>query len=123
MYQNLTNPFENPPAACTNCHGDMSNGTLFGMTLFNDVQHTPEQTGGFSEDDLTNAFVNGTIPDGGYYSEAIIPYCFWHKAHTWRDISTPEGQKGMRAYLRSLVPQEQLGCFELFNAGSCADGG
>jgi hypothetical protein len=37
------NPFENPPAACTNCHGTMSNGTILGMSLFMDVQHTPEQ--------------------------------------------------------------------------------
>jgi len=123
MFANLSNPFENPPAACTNCHGAMSNGMLFGMTLFSDVQHTPEQTGGFSEDDLTNAFVNGTIPDGGYFNDTIIQYCFWHKFHTWRDINTTEGQTGMRAYLRSLTPQEQVGCFELFNAQKCADGG
>ena len=123
MFANLTNPFENPPAACTNCHGSMSNGMLFGMTLFSDVQHTPEQTGGFSEDDLTNAFINGTIPDGGYFNDTIIQYCFWHKFHTWRDINTTEGQTGMRAYLRSLTPQEQVGCFELFNSQKCADGG
>jgi hypothetical protein len=124
MAMNVTNPFENPPAACTNCHGTMSNGMLFGMTLFMDVQHTPEQTGGFSEDDLTNVFVHGTIPPGGYFDNSIVDYCIWHQLHTWTDIDTPDKQAGMRAYLRSLTPQEQVGCLELFNGSSmCSDGG
>jgi hypothetical protein len=119
------NPFENPPAACTNCHGTMSNGRILGMTVFMDVQHTPEQTGGFSETDLTNVFVNGTVPPSGYFDNTIIDYCTWHNFHTWMDIATPEKQKGMAAYLRSLTPMEQVGCFELFTAGSpmCSDGG
>jgi hypothetical protein len=51
----LTNPFECvPPPACTNCHGPVGNGTLFGKTLFTDVAHTPEQTGGFSDTELVN---------------------------------------------------------------------
>jgi hypothetical protein len=125
MAMNFSNPFLNPPAACTNCHGTMSNGMLFGMTVFMDVQHTPEQTGGFSEDELTNVFVNGTVPPGGYFDSTIISYCLWHGYHTWTDIDTPEKQKGMRAYLRSLTPMEQVGCFELFSSGSpmCSDGG
>ena len=102
--------------ACTNCHGATSSGKLFGMTLFSDIGHTPEQTGGFSEDDLTNAFYNATIPDGGTFDQHIVPYCVWHQIHLWRDIDTPEKQAGMRAYLRSLTPQEQAGCFELFKA-------
>jgi hypothetical protein len=117
------NPFENPPAACTNCHGDMSNGKLFGMTLFSDVQHTPEQTGGFSDDQLINVFVNGTVPPGGYFNTTLLPYCDWHQFHTWRDISTPAEQTGMLSYLRSLTPQEQVGCLELFDLMMCADGG
>ncbi len=116
----FTNPFEDPPAACTNCHGAGSNGKLFGMTLFSDVSHTPEQTGGFSEDELTNAVVNGTIPEGGYFDNSIICYPVWHQVHHWWDIATTAEQTGIRAYLRSLAPQEQFGCFDLFN--SC-DGG
>jgi hypothetical protein len=123
MFANLTNPFENPPAQCTNCHGANSNGMLFGMTIYSDVEHTPEQTGGFSDPDLINVFVNGTIPDGGYFDNTITPYCIWHKWHTWRDINTDAGQTGMLSYLRALTPMEQLGCFELFNAKMCADGG
>jgi len=119
----FSNPFEKPPAACTNRHGSMSNGTLFGSPVFSDVMHTPEQTGGFSPTDLTNVFTTGTIPDGGYFDNAISPYCVWHMFHTWHDISTPEQQTGMRCYLRALPPLEQTGCFELFNQKNCSDGG
>lgn len=121
----FVNPFGNTTPACTNCHGAGSNGKLFGMTLFMDIAHTPEQTGGFSEDQLTNVFVNGTIPEGGTFDNTITQYCIWHEAHLWTDIDTPEKQAGMRAYLRSLPPQEQTGCFELFNSNACAnaDGG
>ncbi len=119
----FANPFMGETPACTNCHGPESNGKLFGMTLFKDIAHTPEQTGGFSEDVLTNVFVNGVIPDGGTYDPSITPYCIWHLAHQWQDIDTPAKQEGMRAYLRSLPPQEQTGCFELFSQKACADGG
>jgi hypothetical protein len=120
------NVFMNETPACTNCHGVGSSGQLFGMSLFNDVAHTPEQTGGFSEDELTNVFYNAIIPDGGTFDNNIIPYCAWQAYHKWQDIDTPGKQAGMRAYLRSLTPQEQTGCFELFKVNACAaasDGG
>ncbi len=120
----LTNPFEcMPPPACTNCHGSVGNGMLFGMTLFADVAHTPEQTGGFSDSDLVNVFVHGTVPAGGYFDDSIICYSNWHQFHTWTDINTPAEQKGVIAYLRSLTPMQQLGCFDLLAAPKCADGG
>jgi hypothetical protein len=121
----LTNPFEcgPPPPACTNCHCPVGNAKLFGMTLFTDVSHTPEQTGGFSDTDLVNVFVNGTVPAGGYFDPSIICYANWHQLHTWWDIDTTAEQTGVVAYLRSLTPKEQLGCFDLFNANTCADGG
>ena len=123
MAAQVMNIFAGETPACTNCHGVGSNGMLFGMTIFNDVAHTPEQTGGFSDDQLTQAFVNGTIPDGGTYDPTIAPYCLWHVVHRWTDIDTPDKQAGMRAYLRSLTPQEQTGCFEIFTTKNCADGG
>lgn len=123
-FANLMNPFEGPPPAeCTNCHGANSTGTILGMTLYKDVQHTPEQTGGFSDDDLTNVVVNGTIPDGGYFESAITPYCLWQRWHKWQDIDSGAAQAGIRSYLRALKPQEQIGCFELLNMNMCADGG
>ena len=122
---NLTNPFEcaPPPPGCTNCHGDVGNGMLFGMNLFTDVAHTPEQTGGFSDSQLVDVFVHGTVPAGGYFDNSIICYSNWHQVHTWWDINTPAQQKGVVAYLRSLTPHQQLGCFDLLAAPKCADGG
>lgn len=117
----FSNPFEGPlPAACTNCHSPVG-GMIFGVTLFMDVSHTPEQTGGYSDTELTNVFVNGTVPPGGYFDNSIICYPNWHAFHTWYDINTPEGQKGMNAYLRSLTPEEQLGCFDIYS--TCDAGG
>jgi hypothetical protein len=113
----FVNPFENPAAACTNCHGDTGNGKVF-----QDISHTPEQTGGFSEDELTNCFLHGTVPDGGYYDPSIFAYKYWHQLHTWWDIDTPEKAVGMNAYLRSLTPKQQTGCFELFNSHPCDAG-
>ena len=83
------------------------------------VSHTPEQTGGFSEDELTNAVVNGTIPEGGYFDNSIICYPVWHQVHTLVGHRHDGRANGDSAYLRSLTPGA-VGCFDLFN--SC-DGG
>jgi hypothetical protein len=102
--------------ACTNCHGPTAtNG------LFNDVSHTPEQTGGFSDEDLQNIILNGQIPDGGYFDPTvIIPTCDggaqctqrayeqWSHLHQWTDI-TPDELPGIICYLRSLTPAPQNG--------------
>jgi hypothetical protein len=114
----LGNPFDSPPAACTNCHGDVGNGKLFGMSLFTDVSHTPEQTGGFSDQDLVSVFVDGVVPSGGYFDSTVVPYATWHDFHRWADINTAEEQTGMVAYLRSLTPKEQLGCNDIFRQGA-----
>jgi hypothetical protein len=116
----FTNPFLNPPAACTNCHGAVGNGQLFGKTVFSDVSHTPEQTGGYNESQLTYLYFAGVVPQGGYFDNNIICYQDWHQVHQWIDISTPDQQKGMNAYLRSLTPMQQLGCFDIYSA---CDGG
>lgn len=100
--------------ACTNCHG------ASGATLFNDVAHTPEQTGGFSDEELINIIVNGEIPDGGYFDPSVIvagcdggtcaahAYRLWHAIHQWCDI-TPDEYTGIVTYLRSLTPAPQTG--------------
>jgi hypothetical protein len=111
--------FEGPDGgaapACTNCHGPTATGGVF-----QGIEHTPEQTGGFSDEDLTNIIVNGLIPDGGYYDSTIIPYMFWTFFHRWTDMS-PEVQKGIIVYLRALPPSPQSGKFD-FN-GLRRDGG
>ncbi len=98
-------------AACTNCHGDTANGP------FKDVAHTPEQTGGFSDQDLVNIFEHGMVPMGGYFDTAIVPYATWQTFHQW-DPGTAE--KGLVVYLRSLAPATQMGAS---NFGGRFDGG
>jgi hypothetical protein len=82
--------------ACTGCHGDRPTGGYF-----SGVQHTPEQTGGFTDQQLIDIFVNATDPT---YDTSYLPYEYWHLFHTWSDISTPAAQKAMVVYLRSLQP-------------------
>ena len=99
-------------ASCTNCHGPTANGA------FKDVAHTPEQTGGFSDDDLNNIFRNGTVPDGGYFDPSIVPYDRWQQFHKWS--MTDDEAKGIVVYLRSLTPTPQDGAS---NFGGHFDGG
>ncbi len=112
--------------ACTNCHGPTANN------IFNDVAHTPEQTAGFSDDDLAAIIINGIIPDGGYFDPSVlVPGCTdggtcaarayrqWHRIHQWNDI-TPQELPGVICYLRSLTPAPQMGTS---NFGGRRDGG
>ena len=102
--------------ACTNCHGPTAtNGP------YKTVSHTPEQTGGFSDDDLQNIILNGVVPDGGYFDPSVLitncdggPTCtaqamaLWHSFHRWTDITSDE-LPGVICYLRSLTPESQNG--------------
>ena len=109
--QSDPSPFEpadgGPGPACTNCHGPTAT-----MQIFKGIEHTPEQTAGFSDQQLIDIVVNGIIPDGGYYDQSIIPYQFWQFFHKWKDISTPDQQKAIVVYLRSLTPAKQDGKFD-----------
>jgi hypothetical protein len=87
-------------AACTNCHGDTASGP------YKTVQHTPEQTGGFSDEDLINIFQNGIVPKGGYFDDTIVSYALWQSFHKWNVGDTPQD---MVIYLRSLTPAAQTG--------------
>lgn len=99
-------------AECTSCHGDTA-----ATGPFKTVQHTPEQTGGFSDADLMNIFENGMVPQGGYFDTAIVPYNVWQGFHKW-DVG--DSAKGLVVYLRSLVPAAQTGSA---NFGGRFDGG
>ncbi len=101
--------------ACTECHGANATGGFF-----QGVEHTPEQTAGFSDQDLITIFTQGTVPDGGAFNPNILPYNFWQAFHTWSDIATPEQQKGMVVYLRSLAPADEEGGL---NFGTVDDAG
>ncbi len=101
--------------ACNSCHGAQSQGNVF-----TDVAHTPEQTGGFSDEDLINIFNNGIVPDGGYFDPTVIiktcdggaqctaeAYNTWHTIHQWQ-VPVAD-QAGLVCYLRSLTPAPQNG--------------
>jgi len=89
--------------ACTNCHGETATNSAY-----TDVSHTPEQTGGFSDEDLVNIITKGIFPDGGYFDNTIAFYPAWMNFHRWTDID-PDQQRGIIVYLRSLPPAPQKG--------------
>ncbi len=115
--------------ACTNCHGPTADSPT---SPYHNVSHTPEQTGGFSDQELIGIITQGIVPDGGYFDPSvIIPTCdgggapiplpdggtstctelafnTWHAFHQWADI-TPEQYAGIVVYLRSLQPLPQNG--------------
>lgn len=91
----------NPHASCVACHSAAAIGP------FHDVAHTPEQTGGFSDGDLAQTFVNGVVPDGGYFDPLLVSYTTWNVFHRWN--VTQEETTGLVVYLRSLTPQAQTG--------------
>jgi hypothetical protein len=79
--------------ACTNCHG------ASGM----DIEHTPMQTGGYSDQDLVTIFTMGQKPPG--VPQRIMPYDMWHRIHQW--VMTDEEKTGLVVYLRALTPTPQ----------------
>ena len=102
--------------ACTGCHGDTATSGPYKT-----VSHTPEQTGGFSDDQLQNIFRNGAFPGGATdpnFDSSIVMYPTWSAFHKW-DMSDDEA-KGVIVYLRSLTPQAQTGAS---NFGGRFDGG
>jgi hypothetical protein len=99
--------------ACTNCHGATQ------ATMFFDVQHTPQQTGGYSDEDLINIFTKGQKPPGGG-CRVISPCSIWSSFHKW-DV-TDEEAKGLVVYLRSIEPAPQ-GAIDFGGGGGRRDGG
>lgn len=84
-----------PNLACTNCHNKGGKG--------GDVEHTPMQTGGFSDEELIMIFAEGKKPDGVKMRTTTKER--WEKMHKW-DME-PEEKKGLIVYLRSLEPEPQ----------------
>jgi hypothetical protein len=93
----------NVPPACTACHGDTNTNNLFRTII-----DTSEQTGGFSDQELSDIFTKGIVPMGGYFDNSIIPQPAWSVLHRWSDFTADEAQ-GMVVYLRSLVPASHGG--------------
>jgi hypothetical protein len=102
--------------ACTNCHGDTA---LMGP--YRTVSHTPQQTAGFSDDDLLNIFTMGRVPVSGYFDTSVVNYNQWRMFHNWQ--MSAEESKGIIVYLRSLTPQAQAGMRGDFGGRRRGDGG
>ena len=83
--------------ACTSCHGDSP------MSLA--VQHTPEQTGGFTDDQIKNVFLMGILPPSDQNPLDLDPMTF-QSFHQWMVANDAEAV-GLIAYLRSLTPKDQ----------------
>jgi hypothetical protein len=92
--------------ACTNCHGPTAtNGP------YRDVSHTPEQTGGFSDQELIGIFTGGMIPDGGYFDPSVITSTCDGGTDT---ITIPEEQQAIQVAAAAAAartrPVYPLGC-------------
>lgn len=106
-------PARNDMAACTFCHIPDGAPAPTADMLRVDVEHTPQQTAGFSDQDLIRIFTEGEKPQGAPFrvvngggllpdAAAATIYKMFHK---WTvDEAT---RKGLVAYLRSLTPKPQ----------------
>jgi hypothetical protein len=90
---NRDQPKEQRPAACTQCH---ANGQ-------EDVEHTPMQTGGYSDEQLVDIMTKGKKPAGAEFR--IRTQRWYENNHRWS--MTEFEQKGLIVYLRSLEPKSQ----------------
>jgi hypothetical protein len=90
-------PPPDPHLACSNCHNQS------GDNQGEDVEHTPTQTGGYSDQDLINIVTQATKPAG--IPQRIMPLEQWQKIHKWQ--MDPQQLSGIVVYLRSLEPKSQ----------------
>jgi hypothetical protein len=91
-------------ASCANCHNSMN--------MFS-VEHTPQQTAGYSDDDLIQIFTMGMKPMGGTFNspflklipDPMLQACIYGSFHTW-DIAD-DVKQGIVFKLRSIEPAPQ----------------
>ena len=82
--------------SCHNCHSATATAL--------DVEHTPQQTGGYSDDDLISIFTMGLKPAGAKF-HTPFPETLYMRFHTWD--ATDDEKLGLITYLRSLTPKSQ----------------
>ena len=76
---------------CVNCHKGGPGS----------IQHTPQQTGGFTDSDLISLVIHGQVPpDATAFSNSLPPG--WSMFHQW--TATTQEQSGLVAVLRALPP-------------------
>lgn len=84
-----------PDSACTSCHGEGAD---------EDIEHTPQQTGGYSDQELIDIFTLGMKPPG--VPQRVVPLPgVWSLAHRWQ--MTEAEARGIVIYLRALEPRAQ----------------
>jgi hypothetical protein len=94
-------------AACTSCHGT-------GSGEGRDVEHTPMQTGGYSDEQLTK----GEKPAG--VEQRLMSKERWQRIHKW--TMDEFAVKGLVIYLRTLEPKTQ-GVVDFGGRGKGGGGG
>ncbi len=107
-------PPRNDMGACTFCHIPEGAAPAGGADMMRiDVEHTPQQTAGFSDADLIKIFTEGVKPTGASYrvvnGGGMLPddiaATIYARIHKW---AVDEGIRvGIVAYLRSLTPKAQ----------------
>lgn len=110
----------NDNAACASCHvaegaSGMSRTLPDGGMINVDVEHTPQQTGGYSDEQLITIFTMGVKPEGAPFrvlsklpvvgSIPAVVAGIYMGIHRW-NVGT-DVQKGIITYLRSLEPKSQ----------------
>ena len=99
-------------AMCAGCHSSQPNSPA--------IEHTPEQTGGYTDDQITNIFMNGVLPVQDQSNSLFVSPMFFMGFHTWT-LDSPDEMLGLVAYLRALAPKSQ-GSID-FGGGGRGDGG
>jgi hypothetical protein len=87
----------NNMVSCKNCHGSGAN--------FLAVEHTPQQTGGYTDEEIKNIFENGMKPAGAKWGSLPGIMNYYPLFHKW--AASEEEYQGLVVYLRSLEPKSQ----------------
>jgi hypothetical protein len=110
----------NDNAACASCHvsegaGGMQRMLPDGGMINVDVEHTPQQTGGYSDEQLITIFTKGQKPENAPFrvltqlpligTNLAFVKGLYMNIHRW-DVGA-DVQKGIIVYLRSLEPKSQ----------------
>jgi hypothetical protein len=100
-------------AMCAGCHSDQPNSPA--------IEHTPEQTGGYTDQQITDIFMNGILPAQDQSNSLFVSPMFFKSFHTWM-LSSPDEMAGLVAYLRALAPKAE-GSLDFGGGGNRGDGG
>ena len=91
--------------ACASCHSEAA-----APGIFKSFTYTPQQIGGYSDEEIVQVLTKGVIPAGGYYNTGSgIPQAIWSFFHRW--TLSAEEARGLVVYLRSLPPKSMGGSF------------